>query len=72
MTNLVSVYKVVFLGVVVLLCSSCSHRSLYEAIHENRLQACEELPIPQQAQCKSEYDTEYEDYQRERAQLGTE
>lgn len=50
--------------------SSCSNRAIYENIQQNQLRACEELPIPQQAQCKAQYGTTYEQYRRERDRIG--
>ncbi|MEQ8312787.1 MAG: hypothetical protein RL839_13335 [Gammaproteobacteria bacterium] len=49
--------------------SGCSNRNLYEAIQQNRLQSCEEIPIPQQANCREQYQQSYEDYKRERDAL---
>lgn len=45
-------------------CAACSNKALYENIQQNQLRACENLPVPQQAHCKSQYDTTYEDYRR--------
>ena len=53
-----------------MLVTACTNQDLYEAIQQNRLQACEEIPIPQQAQCKARYQVDYEDYKRERDQAG--
>lgn len=60
------------LPLVVLLSGGCSSQQLYEAIRENRLQRCEEIPIPQQTDCKAQYETEYDEYRREREALGDE
>lgn len=49
-----------------LLTGACSNGARYELIRQNRLQECETLPIPQQAQCKAQYQTDYETYRRER------
>lgn len=46
--------------------AGCSNKALYQAIQQNRLQACEEIPIPQQAACKAQYQTDYESYKRQR------
>ncbi|PCJ26883.1 MAG: hypothetical protein COA96_04445 [SAR86 cluster bacterium] len=48
-----------------MLLTSCSNQQLYKMIQENRLQACEEIPIPQQQMCKSQYQKPYDVYQRE-------
>ncbi|MDP6414596.1 MAG: hypothetical protein QGG54_06145 [Gammaproteobacteria bacterium] len=55
------------LGLLVLFSShtACSNQQLYEAIQQNGLQACEEIPIPQQEDCKAQYQTSYEEYRRE-------
>jgi len=50
---------------------SCTNRNVYELIQQNRLQACEERPIPQQAACKESYQTDYDVYRRERDQPTT-
>jgi hypothetical protein len=49
--------------------SACTSRNLYEAIQQNRLQRCEEIPIPQQANCRAQYQQSYEDYKNERDAL---
>lgn len=46
--------------------AGCSNEALYQAIQENRLQACEQIPIAQQAACKAQYQTDYDTYKRER------
>jgi len=46
--------------------AGCSNKALYQAIQQNRLQACEEIPIPQQAACKAQYQTDYDSYRRAR------
>ncbi len=48
---------------------SCSNQAMYEAIQQNRLQRCEEIPIPQQQACRDQYQTSYEEYRRERDAL---
>ncbi|MDA1371110.1 MAG: hypothetical protein O2971_10160 [Proteobacteria bacterium] len=57
---------------VVLLAGGCSSQQLFEAIRENRLQHCEEIPIPQQTACKAQYEPDYDEYRREREALGDE
>lgn len=49
--------------------SGCTNRNLYQAIQQNRLQRCEEIPIPQQANCRAQYQQSYEDYKSERDAL---
>jgi len=58
------------LACLTLLSAACSNRALYESIQQNGLQECEKLPIPQQAQCKSQYQTDYDEYRRERDRIG--
>ena len=43
----------------------CTSRAQYEAIQRSQLQECEKLLIPQQAACKSRYQTGYDEYRRE-------
>ena len=50
---------------------ACSNEALYQAIQENRLQACEEIPIAQQASCNAQYQTDYESYKRDRDALNS-
>lgn len=51
--------------------TGCSNEALYNAIQENRLQACETLPIAQQEGCKAQYQTDYESYRRDRDAPGS-
>lgn len=46
--------------------TGCSSEAMYNAIQENRLQACEALPIAQQEGCKAQYQSDYESYRRDR------
>jgi len=62
--------RAVFLIAVVSAGAACSNKALYENIQQNQLRACESLPVPQQAQCKSQYDTTYEEYRRGLEQIG--
>ncbi|MDA1371221.1 MAG: hypothetical protein O2971_10735 [Proteobacteria bacterium] len=43
----------------------CTNQQLFNAIRENNQQRCEEIPIPQQAACKAQYKTDYEDYRQD-------
>ena len=49
--------------------AGCTSEQLYNAIRDNRIQDCENLPIPQQDQCRSLYRTTYEDYSRDLEEL---
>lgn len=61
------------LGLVLLLLSvSCSNRSLYNSVQLNNIQRCQALPIPQQAACQAQYQTSFEEYSRQRAELEAE
>lgn len=51
--------------------ASCTSEQLYNAIRDNRIQDCENLPIPQQEHCRSLYQTTYEDYSRDLEKLRT-
>jgi PBP1b-binding outer membrane lipoprotein LpoB len=44
----------------------CSNKQIYTAVQENRRVECSKLPQVQFEKCMSEYDTPYEEYQRER------
>ncbi|MEX0964051.1 MAG: hypothetical protein WDZ52_08445 [Pseudohongiellaceae bacterium] len=57
------------LGLLVCSLGACSNEALYQAIQENRLQACEQIPIAQQAACKAQYQTDYGTYKRARDAL---
>lgn len=50
---------------------ACSSEAMYRAIQLNRQQACEQIPIAQQASCKAQYQTDYESYKRQRESLST-
>ena len=52
-----------------LLATSCTNEALYNAVQQNQLQRCETIPIAQQATCKQQFQTSYEDYRRERDAL---
>lgn len=45
--------------------ANCISEQLYNAIRDNRIQDCENLPIPQQDHCRSLYQTTYEEYARD-------
>ena len=51
---------------IALLLMSCSNRQIYTAIQENRRLECSKLPQGQYEKCMSEYDTPYDEYERER------
>ncbi len=50
----------------------CTGEQLYNAIRDNRIQNCENLPVPQQDHCRSLYETTYEEYARDLEELQTE
>ena len=50
----------------------CSSEQLYNAIRDNRIQDCENIPIPQQDHCRSLYQTTYEEYARDLDELRSE
>jgi hypothetical protein len=52
-----------------LLATSCSNQALFESIQQNHLQRCQAIPIAQQAACEAQYQTSFEEYQREREAL---
>ena len=51
---------------ITLLLMGCSNRQIYTAVQENRRLECSKLPQGQYEKCMSEYDTPYEEYERER------
>lgn len=50
----------------VFLLAGCTNQQIYTAIQENRRQECGKLPKGQYEQCMRDYDTSYEEYERER------
>ena len=52
--------------------AGCTSEQLYNAIRDNRIQDCENLPIPQQEHCRSLYQTTYEEYARDLDELQAE
>ncbi len=52
--------------------AGCTSEQLYNAIRDNRIQNCENLPIPQQEHCRSLYETTYEEYSRDLEELQAE
>ncbi|MCG8413373.1 MAG: hypothetical protein MI746_04045 [Pseudomonadales bacterium] len=63
-------------AVVMLVCAAalanCSNRAIYETVQQNQLRRCEEIPIPQQANCREQFQTSFEEYTRERNELSKE
>lgn len=49
--------------------AGCSHEQVYKAIRDNRIQNCENLPIPQQEHCRGQYRTTWEEYSRDLEEL---
>lgn len=49
--------------------SSCSNRAIYETVQMNQLRRCEEIPIPQQANCREQFQTSFDEYTRGRNEL---
>ncbi len=52
--------------------ANCTSEQFYNAIRDNRIQDCENLPIPQQDHCRSLYQTTYEEYARDLEELQAE
>lgn len=52
--------------------AGCTSEQLYNAIRDNRIQDCENLPIPQQEDCRSQYQITYEEYARDLDELQAE
>jgi hypothetical protein len=50
----------------VFLLAGCTNQQIYTAIQENRRQECGKLPLGQYEQCMRDYDTSYEEYERQR------
>ena len=55
-----------------LVMAGCTNEQLYNAIRENRIQDCENIPIPQQESCRAQYETSYEEYRRDLEELRAE
>jgi hypothetical protein len=53
-------------SMIALLLMGCSNKQIYTAVQENRRVECSKLPQVQFKKCMSEYDTPYEEYERER------
>lgn len=58
--------------ILLLAMAGCTSEQLYNAIRDNRIQDCENLPIPQQDHCRSLYQTTYEEYARDLDELQAE
>lgn len=44
--------------------AACTSEQAYNAIRDNRIQNCENLPIPQQAACRVRHQTTWEEYRQ--------
>lgn len=65
--------RVIILTLALLLAgAACTSEQIYNAIRENRIQACENIPIPQQESCRAQYETSYEEYDRDLEELRAE
>ena len=42
--------------------AACTSEQAYNAIRDNRIQNCENYPIPQQAACRDRHQTTWEEY----------
>ncbi len=49
--------------------AGCTSEQIYNAIRDNRIQDCENLPIPQQEYCRAQYRTTYKEYARDLEEL---
>ncbi len=49
--------------------ANCSYHQVYNAIRDNRIQNCENLPISQQEYCRGQYRTTWEEYNRDFEEL---
>ena len=65
----INLRRLVFCIVVALLTTGCSNRAIYNSVQLNNTQRCQELPIPQQTACQAQYQTSFDEYQREREEL---
>lgn len=55
-----------------LLLSACSQQQMYQAVQENRLNACEKRVGEQRQRCIEQHNMPYDEYQREREALRAE
>jgi len=53
-------------GSLMLIMSGCSSKQLYNAVQENRQQACLKSPPGQYDQCMAEHSQSYREYQQQR------
>jgi hypothetical protein len=51
---------------VALVLPACSNQQIYNAVRENRLQDCERQPPGAVEDCKRDFETDYEEYERTR------
>lgn len=51
---------------IALFLTGCSNKQIYTAVQENRRVECSKLPQDQYEKCMSEYETPYDEYERER------
>ncbi|MFK8047283.1 MAG: hypothetical protein AB8B81_02495 [Halioglobus sp.] len=49
--------------------SACSNKQIYDNIQDNQRLECSKLPQQQYEDCMKDYDTSYEEYQRDRQDL---
>lgn len=52
--------------IIALLLTGCSNQQLYNAIQENRRMECGKLPQNQFEECMRDYDTSFQEYERDR------
>ena len=48
---------------------TCSNRAIYNSIQQDGRRLCEQKPIPTQKACREQYDTSFDEYERERSAL---
>lgn len=55
-------------AVIVLLLSGCTYRDMYDAMQDQRREACRNGAPSDYEQCMGRYDTGYDQYEKERQQ----
>lgn len=58
--------RVLVLPVIAFLLTACSNQQIYNAVQENRRAECGKPPQSQYEECLRDYDTSYDEYERER------
>ncbi|WP_104201703.1 hypothetical protein [Billgrantia saliphila] len=61
--------KLILLGLVALLLTSCTTRGVYEGIKQSHLTECNQLPGAQREECLEHLPPDYETYRRQHREI---